>query len=171
MTSSVILVPRPEFDVIGHQTKLAVGLEDAVNGFERRILDDPPLVMSRLRPMVAEVKMDHATYPRGKTMGDDLRRVVVEDADVRERPPAKSIGRVPEEFAGPLDPEEVRIGLQIRLLNQERPLARTDLELERPTRIVEQHSGIPCPVLDGRQIGPVDTVPAEVEGLAAIQSE
>ncbi len=171
MTNGMFLVPRPKFDVIGHQSKLSVRFEDAVNGFERCVLDDPPLVMAGLRPRVAEVEMDHATDPHGKTMGDDLSRVVVEDADVREGPASKSIGRVSEELSSPLYAEEVRVGLQLGLLDQERPLARADLELERSTRIVEKHSGIPRPMLDGWQVGTVDTVPSKVEGFPAIQSE
>ena len=68
---------------------------------------------------------------------------------------ADAVGGVSVELTGPLDAEEVGVGLKPGLLDEERALARADLEFEGTARVVEPLARIEAAgfAVDGDVVG------------------
>ena len=169
VSRGVFLVPGPEVVVVGDEAEFPVGLEHAMERPHRGVLHDSPLVMPRLGPRITEVEVHDPTARIRKPVRDDLGGVVVKQPHVRDRAAADAIRRVAEELARPFDAEEVGLRLKSGLLDEERPLAGTDLELERPLGVREERPRIPDPGLERREI--VTHEPVAVELLLAPSTE
>ena len=163
----MILVPGPEFIVIGHQPQLPPRLENPMKRPDRLILKDSSLVMTGLRPRVTEVEMDDPTASFRKSMRDDLRGVVMEHPDIRHGVTPNTIRRESEELPRPLDAEEVGVGLKPRLLDEKRPLAGTDLEFEGIVRSFKPAPGIEGPIPRWRKLIGGDSECTELEVFSA----
>lgn len=171
MPEGMGLVPGPEVVVVRDQTKLAAGLDHTMERFHCGILDDSSLVMPGLGPRIAEVEMDDSTAPVGKTVANDLGCVIVQHADVRQRASSNPVRGESEELPSPLDTEEVGLLLQLRLLDEECPLPRSDLEFEWTVWMAEEDPRIPVTIGDRRQIVTKKSEAIEVLLSSTTQSE
>ena len=71
----------------------------------------------------------------------------VKHPDIGELMATDSIRGIPEEFASPLDAQEVCFRIHDRLLDEERSLPRSDLKLETALRVVEPGPWIEAAIL------------------------
>jgi len=113
---------------------------------ERLVLHHAAFVMSRFRPWIGEIEVNDLADGFGQTKAHELRRIIVKHAHVLDLTSTKPIRSVPEELIRPFDAEEIRVRLALRLLNQERALAGTDLQFESSFRVRE-----PRPRIDNRR--------------------
>ena len=166
--------------MIGDDPQLAAGDEDAVGVLQEGVLHDAFLVVPLLGPGVGEVEVDHAADAIGHAPAEQLRRVGVQHADVGELPTPDAVGCVLVKLPRPLDAEDVGLRIGRALLDQERALARADLDLEGLRRVGEPLSRIDLPggnvrevVGHGRQLIGRDAHDARgvVKGSAVAESE
>ena len=171
MTIRMILVPGPEIIVVGDQSEFPPRHDHPMERPHRLVLNHPSLVMTRLGPGIAEVEMDDLADLVRESMAHDLRGIIMQHPDVLHRMASHAIRRVSEELPCPFDSQMVGLRLQHRLLNQERPLARADLEFEATVWILEERPRIPRPVLERRQVAPIKTVSIELQFSTTAETE
>ncbi|MBM4100827.1 MAG: hypothetical protein FJ256_01005 [Phycisphaerae bacterium] len=116
-------VPLPECRMIGDKAQFSTRCEHAVEVRQRVGLYDAPLVVTPLRPWVAEVDVHHVRDAVRQAVAEEIARIGQQDADMLELVSPKTIGSGTPEVGGPLDAEEVALWLDGCLLAEEGSLA------------------------------------------------
>ena len=127
----VLFHPGPVVVVVGDDAQLRAGRQYAQALGEELVLDHAPAVVACFGPRVGEIEVDDLHGMIGHAPADKLAGIGAEHADIGYRGAPDAVGGVHVELAGVLDAEEVGMGLGGGTLNEERPFARADLDLER----------------------------------------
>ena len=143
-------VPRPELVVIGDDAELAARFEAAPDVEEGLVLDHALFVVLLLRPGVGEVEVHDIDDRIGDAPLQELGRVRMQDADIGVRvlvfaPTADAVGDVGCELAYTGRRLPAQKAKEIGLLDEERALARADLEFEAPIGVLEPVAQVETP--------------------------
>ncbi|HMO25316.1 MAG TPA: hypothetical protein PKB10_03535, partial [Tepidisphaeraceae bacterium] len=117
--------------VIGHHADLPAGLEDAQHLGHPLLADESAFLLSFFRPGVGEVDVQDVDRLRPDALAHEPARFLPADAHVLQLRAAHAVGGEAGEPVGVLDPDEVRLRARPGLVEQERPLADPDLQLDR----------------------------------------
>ena len=125
----VFLHPLEVVVVVGGEADFAAVFEDAVEFAEERGLDAAAFVVSFFWPGVGEVDVDASEAVVGDEVSDKGGGVGPKQLDVGELMPADAVGGVAPVGFGPFDAEEVDVGFEAGLLDEEGAFARADFEV------------------------------------------
>ena len=163
----MIFIPRPEFWVIGDQSKFSARCEDAVKLTQGLVLDHTTLVVPGLRPGVGEIEVydpgDSIRAPESSELGG----IRMKHSNIRHLVAANTIRGVTKELACPFDAQEVGVRLENRLLHEKGALAGTDLEFEGIVRSFKPAPGIEGPIPRWRKLIGGDSECTELEVFSA----
>ena len=117
--------------VVGGDVDAAGGSEGPMEVIEVGLAEETALVVSLLGPRVGEVDVVDVHGFVRDAAGDEVGGVGADYADVADVPAAEAVNGPAVVLVGPLDAEEVDIGLDSGLMEKERPLAAADLDVDR----------------------------------------
>lgn len=117
--------------MVRHDLQPAVGDKDALNQRHEFRLDQPPFVVTRLRPRVGEINMENRERFRRNKLGEEERSFRPHSPGIGAVMPAHAVRSIAPKPARPFNPKKIGVGTRAGLFGKKGALAHADFEFNR----------------------------------------
>ncbi len=126
-----LLHVRKIIRMIRHQPQLPSRLQNTMHFLQEWQLNNPPLVMSRLRPRIRKINVHRLQTPRRHMRPNPPPRLPMHNPAIHPTMPPQPVRRKLRIRLGPLNPHKIHPRLRLTDRQQKRPLPRPNLQLYR----------------------------------------
>lgn len=116
--------------MIRFDSESAAGEETACGGIDEWWLKEASLVVAFFGPGVGVIDVKRGEGIARALGADEMRGVGADHADVGDVPASEAVCGEPEEFVGPLDAEEVAVGMVLSTSEKEGGLTGSDFDFD-----------------------------------------